>query len=468
MRARRTAKTMNTKSRLLAAAALALAASGAAVTGAMAQTPKPAAPGVNLLENPGHEHPGAYFDNRGELNVTWSWVPFWQEPPPGVDLRDQNYRTPEFRPPFARDYPERVKSGGGSDRWFNYFALNKAAGVMQVVKNVPVGRPIRFTSHLQLWSSNDNAQPVKSTNDGNLLVRLCIDQDGGPRDMTDPLMVCSGWAQPYDTWRQLSVDGVARNSEVLVFAQTTASLPVEHNDAYMDESCFEVLPAAGAKGVCRSNGLVPTGGGAAATAAAPAATYIANAGVAEPPKRALTPAQEALLKNPPRQTSSAAVSTQLVVTAYTGEAKVTSASRAIVRAGAGTGFKEIGRLTSNTIIKVTGRASNGWLRIDFNGQPGFLSAALTDFRAPSVPAPASASAGSTTPVPVTDVTGTAKVTSTGRAIVRAGAGTGFREIGRINPGTTVAVTGRAANGWLRIDFNGQAGYVLASLTDFKP
>lgn len=459
---------MHFRFQLTVATVVAAMAMAGGATSVAAQAPKPAAPGVNLLENPGHEHPGAYFDNRGELNVTWSWVPFWQEPPPGVDLRDQNYRTPEFRPPFARDYPERVKSGGGSDRWFNYFALNKAAGVMQVVKNVPVGRPVRFTSHLQLWSSNNNAQPVKSTDDGNLLVRLCIDQDGGPRDLTDPLLVCSQWSQPYDAWRQLSVDGVARNSQVLVFAQTTASLPVEHNDAYMDESCFEILPAAGAKGVCRGNGLVPTGGGAAQTAAAAAATYIPNAGVADPPKRALTPEQQALLRNPPRQTTGAAVPTQLVVTAYTGEAKITSSSRAIVRAGAGTGFKEIGRLTSSTLVKITGRASNGWLRIDFNGQSGFVSAALTDFKAPSVSVPATGTTAGTAPVAVTDATGTAKITSTGRAIVRAGAGTGFREIGRIAPGTTVNVTGRSANGWLRIDFDGQPGFVLATLTDFKP
>ncbi|MBK8833744.1 MAG: hypothetical protein IPO29_02415 [Anaerolineae bacterium] len=167
--------------------------------------------GVNLLENPGHEHPGAYFGGRGEINVTWGWVPFWQEPPPGTDLRDQNYRTPEFRPTFARDYPYRVWSGAGSDHWFNYFALNRAAGVMQVVKNLSVGSPIRYTAMTELWSSNvnDPAIPPKSLQDGNMLIRVCIDQDGGPRDLTDPNVICSPWSQPYDQWRQIYVEGAA-------------------------------------------------------------------------------------------------------------------------------------------------------------------------------------------------------------------------------------------------------------------
>ena len=46
-----------------------------------AETAPTAGTGVNLLTNPSHEHPGAYFGGRGELNVTWNWVPFWEEPP---------------------------------------------------------------------------------------------------------------------------------------------------------------------------------------------------------------------------------------------------------------------------------------------------------------------------------------------------------------------------------------------------
>ncbi len=214
-------------------------------------------PGLNLLSNPGHEHPGVYFGGRGEINVTWSWVPFWEEPPAGDNLRDQNYRTPEFRPTFASQYPYRVHSGGGSDRWFNFYALNHAAGIMQVVKNVPIGRKMRFTSWVQLWSSNVTSDPPVSTQDGNLRIRACIQTDGGPRNMVSPNLVCSDWAQPYDKFDQISVDATPISNTVLVLLQSDASIPVQHNDAYADDSCFEVLPADGSS-ICTGAGYVPS------------------------------------------------------------------------------------------------------------------------------------------------------------------------------------------------------------------
>lgn len=370
---------------LLAAPAQAVfAASGPAANPAVAPV------GVNLLTNPGHEHPGAYFAGRGEINVTWNWVPFWMEPPPGTDLRDQNYRTPEFRPPFASQYPDRVKSGSGSDRWFNYFALNKAAGVMQAVKDLPPGRPVRFTSHLQLWSSQDDAQPVRSSNDGNLLVRLCMMQGGGPRDMTSPLLTCSDWAQPYDKWAQLSVDGTALNTEVLVFAQSTASLPVQHNDAYMDESCFEVLSAPNAAGICKGNGLIETGASRAITTGAPAAKYIKNANVgnlADPARRQPTPEEAQLLKGvlPKAATSTTTPSTSTAkvtykVTDVAGTAMNKSGGNLRVRSGAGTSFGIIGKVGAGQSLKVTGITNTGWLRIDLNGVAGFVLASLTDYK----------------------------------------------------------------------------------------
>lgn len=214
-------------------------------------------PGLNLLSNPGHEHPGTYFAGRGEINVTWNWVPFWEESPAGYDPRDQNYRTPEFRPVFASIYPDRVHSGSGSDRWFNFYALNHAAGIMQVVKNVPVGKPMRFTSWVQLWSSNDDGVPPRSTRDGNLKIRACIQVDGGPRNMISDALKCSDWAQPYDVYAQISVDATPTNSTVLVLLQSNADIPVEHNDIYADDSCFEVLPTSG-NGICKGAAFVPS------------------------------------------------------------------------------------------------------------------------------------------------------------------------------------------------------------------
>jgi hypothetical protein len=260
---------------ILSAGTLTLSLNAAPVLAAPAD-PTTAGPGANLLSNPGHEHPGTYFAGRGELNVTWNWVPFWEEPPEGYDKRDQNFRTPEFRPVFSYQYPYRVHSGGGSDRWFNFYALNKAAGVMQVVNNLPIGKPVRFSTWAELWSSNDTGQgePPPSSNDGNMQIRVCVQTDGGPRDMVSPNLVCSDWAQPYDKWEQIYVDATPISNTVLVLVQSTASLPVQHNDAYVDDSCLEVLPDAGGQSICLGANYVPS---AASTTTTTSATTTATA-----------------------------------------------------------------------------------------------------------------------------------------------------------------------------------------------
>jgi hypothetical protein len=312
-----------------------------------------------------------YFAGRGEINVTWNWVPFWQEPPAGADPRDQNYRTPEFRPIFASQYPERVHSGGGSDRWFNYFALNKEAGIMQEVKNLPVGAPVRFTTWVELWSSNENTQPARSTKDGNMLVRVCIDQDGGPRDMTDPNLKCSEWSQPYDQWAQISVDAIALNSTVMALIQSTASIPVEHNDAYADDSCFEILPAAGAKGICLGAGAIvsaidsgavgnvlaaPWSKEAAAKAAAQAA---AKASTAAP---TATPAPNANVAGPAGDAPKAAVTSTVLN----------------VRDKPGLTTTVIGKLNKGDVADVTGKSADGaWFQIKYKNAAAWIYAAYT-------------------------------------------------------------------------------------------
>ena len=346
-----------------------------AVRPAQAATPPEAiVPGVNLLTNPSHEHPGAYFAQRGEINVTWNWTPYWEESPPGTDSRDQNYRTPEFRPPFARDYPYRVHSGGGSDRWFNYFALNKKAGIMQYVENVPIGSRLRFTSWLQLWSSNDNdpAIPPKSSRDGNLQVRLCIDQDGGVRDMNDPEMVCSDWAQPYDKWAQLSVDGIAKNSVVNVIMWSTAAIPVEHNDIYADDSCLEILPTADAAGICKGAGYIPSAPGL--TGASQEA-----AGVKPPANVADILAG----KTVPVTTKKATVAPKALsaVPVPAGDkpaAAVNAANTVNLRAQPSTTAKVLGKAKRGDVLTVAARSSDGkWFQVSVGSTTGWVLASLT-------------------------------------------------------------------------------------------
>jgi uncharacterized protein YgiM (DUF1202 family) len=327
-----------------------------------AQSFPPPGPGINLLTNPGHEHPGSYFAGRGEINVTWNWVPFWEESPAGTDPRDQYYRTPEFRPPFARDYPERVHSGGGSDRWFNYFALNRKAGIMQYVVNLPVGAPIRYTSHLQVWSTNDDypVEAKKDVNEGNLRVRVCIGQMGGVRNMEDPDLVCSDWAQPNNRWEQLSVDGVAKNGAVYVMIWSTADIPVQHNDIYADDSCFEVLPAAGAPGICKGAGYIATG-----------------------PNLAPVGEDAASIKNttPVVTTPQKPVPANAKVAAPAGDSPALAINARVslnLRQDPKTTAKVVGNAKRGVVLPVTGVSADGkWFQVTNNGANVWVQASLT-------------------------------------------------------------------------------------------
>ncbi len=420
-------------------------------------------PGMNLLSNPGHEHPGVYFAGRGEINVTWSWVPFWQEPPPGADPRDQNYRTPEFRPVFAHEYPERVRSGSGSDRWFNFWALNKQAGIMQEIRNLPVNAPLRFTTWAQLWSSNQTTQPARSVEDGNLKIRVCIDQDGGPRDMTDPNLKCSPWAQPYDAWAQISVDAVALNSTALALIQTTADIPVQHNDAYVDDSCFEVLPSAGAQGICLGAGYVPSAIDAGLVGDIPAAPF--------PPS-----------SKPASQTQTA---TNAVVEAPAGAAPKTAvnAARLNVRDQPSLDGKIIGELNLGDVVDVLGKSADGaWYQIQYAGAKAWIFASLTlpnaaarNSDAVSVannPPAASPSPSVSKPVSQTETVikmpaGNAPRTAvnTAKLNVRDQPSLSGRIIGGLNRGDVVDVLGKSADGaWYQIRYGGAKAWIFASLT----
>ena len=342
-------------------------------------------PGVNLLTNPGHEHPGVYFGGRGEINVTWNWVPFWEEAPAGTDPRDQNYRTPEFRPPFAKDYPYRVHSGAGSDRWFNFFALNKKAGIMQYVENVPVGSPLRFTSWLQLWSSNknDNQTPPRSLDDGGLQVRLCIDQNGGPRDMTDPEMVCSEWSKPYDKWVQISVDGVAKNTAVNVILWSTAEIPVEHNDIYADDSCLEVLASATDKGICAGAGYIPTGAGIQA-----ADQNAAAVGVSTTLTTSTTTTATVKPGPTPRATVVPRNAVVTVPTSTTPSLAINATNNINVREKPLQSSKILGTARRGDVLAVIGKSpDNKWYQVTFKDGTGWVLASLSKPNAPAQAAP---------------------------------------------------------------------------------
>lgn len=416
--------------------------------------------GVNLLINPGHEHPGVYFEGRGEINVTWGWVPFWEEPPAGVDRRDPNYRTPEFRPPFAHEYSYRVKSGGGSDRWFNYYALNRKAGIMQYVAHLPIGAPIRFTTHAQLWSSqDDHFNPANADrNEGDMKIRVCIDQDGGPRNMDDPELVCSPWAQPNNRWEQLVVDGVAKNEAVLVLIWSTASLPVQHNDAYVDESCFEILPAPGAKGICKGSGYVPTGN----NVLFPPPDVVTLRVTANEQRAAVgsvaTIARVTPVKAPAGNAPALAVNARTILN---------------VRAQPLDNAPVLFTAPRGTVLSVIGRTKdNQWYQVQSGERQGWVSARLTVPNAAAKAAPVVNVPVASTPSEQTDTlkppTGeqpALTVNARSALNIRSKPAESAEVLASAPRGSVLSVLGKSADGnWFQVAFRGKQGWVSARLT----
>jgi hypothetical protein len=204
------------------------------------------APGPNLLANPGFEPPWSkrYDACKNtvleEVQVPDGWDPYYicQSPEDAANIN----RTPEYRMVAARDYSYRVHSGETALRYFNFWALNRSAGVYQVVNNITPGSILRFSVWVQLWTSDVDANPPNSQEKpGNLEARLCIVPNGGQLDFNNPAIVCSAWARPWDTYQQLSVQATATASQVVVALNTRAEFPVKHNDVMADDAELVVI-----------------------------------------------------------------------------------------------------------------------------------------------------------------------------------------------------------------------------------
>ena len=51
---------------------------------------------------------------------------------------------------------------------------------------------------------------------------------------------------------------------------------------------------------------------------------------------------------------------------------------------------------------------------------------------------------------------------TGNSVrIRSGPGTGYSQIGSVNSGTTLTVTGKSGD-WYQVSYNGQTGYISAT------
>ena len=142
-----------------------------------------------------------------------------------------------------------------------------------------------------------------------------------------------------------------------------------------------------------------------------------------------------------------------------------------IRSGADMNSNVVGALTKGD--KVYGTLQNGWLKINNNGQVSFVSAQFisnTEVKKPVVEKKQETKVQnnqkSQTPTPAKQQNTVQSQSYTGwvntaALNVRSGASTSNNIIGNYTMGDKVS--GQLANGWLKVNYNGQTGYISANL-----
>ena len=142
-----------------------------------------------------------------------------------------------------------------------------------------------------------------------------------------------------------------------------------------------------------------------------------------------------------------------------------------IRSGADMNSNVVGALTKGD--KVSGTLQNGWLKINNNGQVSFVSAQFisnTEVKKPIVEKKQETKVQnnqkSQTPAPAKQQNTVQSQAYTGwvntaALNVRSGASTSNNIIGNYTMGDKVS--GQLANGWLKVNYNGQTGYISANL-----
>ena len=147
------------------------------------------------------------------------------------------------------------------------------------------------------------------------------------------------------------------------------------------------------------------------------------------------------------KSTSTGISTSQGTTQY-----VNSTSGLNVRSGAGTTYSKLGTLEYKEKVTVLS-TSNGWAKINYNGQTGYVSSSYLQTTVPG---------GTTSENNNSSTTTTVKyVNATSGLNVRSGAGTSYSKIGSLDYKEKVTVLS-TSNGCAKINYKGQAGYVSSS------
>lgn len=131
---------------------------------------------------------------------------------------------------------------------------------------------------------------------------------------------------------------------------------------------------------------------------------------------------------------------------FTGEPTVASAAAETytitanlnIRSGPSTSNAIIATVKQGTQLTVIGQAASGWLKVSYQGKTGYVSSEYVK-----------KSASSTTKTYVT----------TANLNIRSGPSTSSAIVVTVKQGTQLTSTAQAANGWLKVSYQGKTGYV---------
>lgn len=129
-----------------------------------------------------------------------------------------------------------------------------------------------------------------------------------------------------------------------------------------------------------------------------------------------------------------------------------TASSLWVRKGPGTSYGKLGSLSKNQTVTVNGQ-SNGWYQISFKGQTGYISGKYAKY----------SSGGSGGGGTSTGNSGKSYTVTASALNVRKGAGTNYGILGQLSRNATVTALGES-NGWLKISYKGNVGWISKQYT----
>ena len=201
------------------------------------------AQGPNLIQNPGFEPPYVLLPNKENCAVASPWVAWYQQGTP--EEATQGYRlAPEYKAAFRSDFPgNRVRNGELSQQYFHSYG-NFEAGVLQQVRNIPVGAKLRFELWGMTWScdreAKGNCGGATSGDPSPMHFRIGIDPTG-ETNVFSPNIVWSEEQNAYDNWTLFQVEAVARNSSVTVFVYTYPTYRSQDNNVYLDDASLVVV-----------------------------------------------------------------------------------------------------------------------------------------------------------------------------------------------------------------------------------